>query len=824
MATASPTNQKQSLTLSITGMHCASCVSRIESAVNSLPGVAATVNLATERAEVRFDPALAAEADILKKVEAAGYKADVIHRPATVAGAAAQTAQAELDIAGMHCASCVVRIEDALRKLEGVSSATVNLATEWASVAFDPRRISQEKLMEAVHGAGYEVAAIRQLAAPSAAAKPATAAPVESLADRRTRELRRLGRTLLWAAALSFPVAVLNMWMPHWPGLGWWLLGLSLPVWLIAGAEFHSGAVRAARSGSATMDTLVSLGTTAAYLYSTWAVVSGAGSHLWYFDTAVVIIVLILLGRTLETRAKSRASEAIQHLLRLQPSVARVVRDGAEVEIPVAEIRAGDSLVIRPGEKIPADAAVLEGHSAVDESMLTGESLPVEKKPGDTLTGGTLNHDGLLRARATRVGEDTTLAQMVRLVEQAQGSKAPIQRLADRVSAVFVPAVIVIALLTLAGWSFLSDAGFAQALQHAVAVLIVACPCAMGLATPTAILVGTGKGAEGGMIVKSGEALEGAGRLNTVVLDKTGTLTRGRPEVTDVTPLEPQWTPEDVLGLAAVVEADSEHPLGKAVVRHAAEKSVAGSAFVMGFRAIPGKGLEANTSRGKILIGKSALMTENGVDLAAAQETLDRFEAEGKTVMLMAIGRFLVGAIALADRLKPEAPEAVAQLKKSGLDVWLLTGDNRRTAETIARAAGIEHVRAEVLPGEKSRVIAELQQQGKVVAMVGDGINDAPALAQADLGIAIGSGAEVAIEAADVTLVGGDLRAVPRVIALSRRTVRIIRQNLFWAFAYNVLLIPLAVAGLLNPMLAAGAMAFSSVSVVTNSLRLRRES
>ncbi|MBI3404153.1 MAG: copper-translocating P-type ATPase [Acidobacteria bacterium] len=728
----------------------------------------------------------------------------------------------ELEITGMHCASCVSHIESALQRVDGVGKVSVNLATEKAQVVADPVRATPERLIAAVRAAGYNA---KMAAAVSSSAAGTTRAQ-SSLETRREQELLLLRRKLIFAAALSVPVIVLNMWMPPWSALGWILVVLTFPVWAIAGWEFHRGAMRALLSGTATMDTLVSLGTTAAFIFSAHGVASGAGMQTWYFDTAATIITLILLGRYFELRAKSRASDAIGRLLRLQPQTARVERLGKEVEVAISEVRVEDVLLIRPGERIATDSVVVEGNSAVDESMLTGESIPVEKKPGDALTGATVNQNGLLRARAVRVGADTTLAQMVRMVEQAQGSKAPIQRLADRISAVFVPVVIGVAALTLGGWALLSEVGFGVALQHAIAVLIVACPCAMGLATPTAIMVGTGKGAENGMLVRNGEALEAAGRLNTIVFDKTGTITKGLPELTDIVLLNASITgcstENELLALAAAIEIGSEHSLGKAIVRAAQARGLKANLAVMATRAIPGKGIEAGTNKGKVVIGTADLLEENGVEISAARVNLSRIQQDGKTVMLVGIGGKLAGLIGLADQPRPEAHAAIQNLKSDGLDVWLLTGDNQRTAEAVAKSIGITNLRAQVLPGEKSVAVKALQSEGKVVAMVGDGINDAPALAQADLGIALGSGTDVAIEAAGITIVGSDLRAVPRVIALARRTVRIIRQNLFWAFAYNVLLIPLAVAGKLNPMLAAGAMAFSSVSVVMNSLRLRR--
>ncbi len=737
-----------------------------------------------------------------------------------------------LDITGMHCASCVARIETALKQVPGVQEASVNLATERATVAFDPAAAPREKLLEAVAAAGYE-ARVSERA-------PALSAPAE-----RDRAQAQLRRRLLLGLLLTAPVSVLSMAFGDFPGRSPLLLLLTLPVWLYCGWPFHAGALKNLRHRAANMDTLVSLGTTAAFFYSIAASFVLGRAEEVYYDTTAVIITLILLGRYLEQRARARTGEAIRRLLELQPQTARVVRNGAEVEVAIGEVAAGDMVVVRPGERLPVDGEVLEGASAVDESMLTGESLPVDKKPGDLVTGATLNAHGALRYRATRVGQDTTLAQIVRLVEQAQGSKAPIQRLADRVAGGFVPVVIVIALVTFGGWMLLGAGGLAAALIHAVAVLVIACPCAMGLATPTAIMVATGKGAESGMLIKGGESLEKACQLTTIVLDKTGTLTRGRPEVTDIVPLG--ISEEELLRLAAAVEAHSEHPLGRAVVRAAEQRLEraagvgqlnvlqAGKAPVpqtgrpwlplsSEFTALPGFGARASVNGHAVVVGTRELLRREGADPTPLEERLKALEDQGKTALLVAQDARAMGILAVADTLQPEAPEAVAALKALGLEVLMITGDNRRTALAIARQAGIgeAQVLAEVLPQDKARRVEELQRQGKVVAMVGDGINDAPALAQADIGMAMGTGTDVAIEAADVTLVGGDLRAIVRAIQLSRRTVRTIQQNLFWAFVYNVIGIPLAALGYLNPMVAAAAMALSSVSVVTNSLRLRR--
>jgi Cu+-exporting ATPase len=597
------------------------------------------------------------------------------------------------------------------------------------------------------------------------------------------------------------------------------LLVLTLPVWAYAGRRFHWGALRQARHFSANMDTLVSLGTTAAFVWSVAALLAGKSDQV-YFDSAAVIVMLILVGKVLENRAKRRASAAIQALMDLQPPTARVQRDGTILELPVAEVRVGDVVVVRPGEKIPVDGTVLEGATGVNESLLTGESLPVEKQPGSEVIGGTINGTGAIRYRATRVGGDTTLAEIVRIVEAAQGSKAPMQRLADQVAGVFVPIVMGIAVVTFGLHWWLAH-NLAAAVINAVAVLVIACPCAMGLATPTAIMVGTGKGAEEGVLIRGGDSLEKVRHLKTVIFDKTGTLTCGQPEVVDIVPLAGA-NPAELLAVAAAVEQSSEHPLGEAIVRAATQRQVAPPQGLSDFAYTPGRGIRARFAKEAVLLGNRRLMEESGVVLGEAEQALAALESEGKTTVLVARGNRLVGVLGIADPAKAEAAHVVEALHELGLRVMMLTGDTRPTAEAIARAVGIDEVIAEVLPQEKLEAIARLQKRGQVVAMVGDGVNDAPALAQADLGIALGSGSAVALESADIALPGDDLRGVVRAIQLSRRTVRIIKQNLFWAFIYNIVAIPVAALGWLNPMIAAAAMAFSSVFVVTNSLRLRR--
>ena len=737
--------------------------------------------------------------------------------------------QLTLPVRGMHCAACVGKVESALAGVPGVETASVNLATERATVAFDPARADVGTLQAAVAAAGNELA---EAPTPRGGEAEAREQAVREL------EQRRLGRRWRLGALLSVPLLVGGMpdffpWAPAWLRDPWVQLGLSTPVQLWVGATFHAGFLRDLRHRTASMDTLVSLGTSAAYVFSValtlWPHVFHAAGAMPYYETAAVVITLVLLGRWLEARARGRTSEAIRRLVSLAPRTARVLRDGVEIDVPTAAVEVGDLVRIRPGERLPVDGVVVEGGSTVDESMLTGESMPVDKAPGAVVSGGTVNGTGGFVFRATRVGSETTLARIVALVEEAQGSRAPIQRLADRVAAVFVPVVLVIAALTFAGWWLAGPApALVHAITNAVAVLVIACPCAMGLATPTAIMVATGRGAEHGVLIRSAAALERLSAATIAVFDKTGTLTRGRPVVTDVVVAGPGVAETEVLALAAAAEQGSEHPLGAAIVTRAKEQGLALPA-VGEFQTVPGQGVDALAPDGRVLVGNHALMQARGLEVESLASRAAALAAEGKTVVYVAFAGQALGLVAVADVLKPDAAAAVAMLHQRGLEVVMLTGDQRLTALAIARQVGIERVVAEVQPAAKSREVSLLQGDGDVVVMVGDGINDAPALAQADVGIAMGSGTDVAIEAADVTLMRSEVVGVALALDLSRRTIRIVKQNLGWAFGYNVVLIPVAagvlypLAGvLLSPMLAGAAMAFSSVSVVANSLRLRR--
>ncbi|OLC00807.1 MAG: copper-translocating P-type ATPase [Candidatus Rokubacteria bacterium 13_1_40CM_68_15] len=732
-----------------------------------------------------------------------------------------------LPVRGMHCAACVGNVERALTSVPGVDEATVNLATEKATIAFDPTRTDVHALQDAVARAGY------QLVEPRAAAALTPDREQAARAD----EQRRARLKFVVGAILSVPIVVGSMvemfpWAPAWLRNPWLLWALATPVQFWVGSEFHAGFLRDLRHRTASMSTLVSIGTNAAYVFSLavtlWPHVFMPAGAMTYYETGAVVITLVVLGRWLEARARGRTSEAIRRLVSLAPRTARVVRDGRELDVPTAEVSVGDLVRIRPGERIPVDGAVVEGASTVDESMLTGESLPVEKTAESRVVAGAVNHTGTLLFRATHVGSETTLARIVRLVEEAQGSRAPIQRLADRVAAVFVPVVLVIAGATFLAWLvFGPEPRFPLALTTAVAVLVIACPCAMGLATPTAIMVGTGKGAEHGILIKSAIALEVLHRVDTIVFDKTGTLTVGRPEVTDVVTIA-GVSEDDALALAAGAEQASEHPLGEAIVRLAKERGLA-LPPVGEFTAVPGQGIDAMAPDGRILLGNLTMMNARGIAVSMLADRASALQAQGKTVVYLAFAGRLLAVIAAADVLKPDAAVTIRRQREMGLAVVMLTGDNRRTAEAIARQAGIERVLAEVLPEDKAAQIKRLQGEGHRVAMVGDGINDAPALTQADVGIVMGSGTDVAIEAADVTLMRSDLAAVVVALELSRRTIQIVKQNLGWAFGYNVLLIPVAagvlypLAGvLLSPILAGAAMAFSSVSVVTSSLRLKR--
>jgi Cu+-exporting ATPase len=732
-------------------------------------------------------------------------------------------------VRGMHCAACVGKVERALTSVPGVDQASVNLATEQATVSFDPARTSVDALQAAVAAAGYELA------------EPRTggAGPVDDAEQSaREAEQRSQRNRLLVGAVLSAPVLVGGMahllpWVPAVLQNLWVQLVLTTPVQFWVGWQFHRGFLHDLRYRNASMSTLVSVGTSAAYLFSVavtlWPHAFPHHGAMTYFDVSAVVITLVVLGRWLEARARGRTSEAIRRLVSLAPRTARIVRNGADVDVPTDDVQVGDFVRIRPGERVPVDGVVTEGASTIDESMLTGESLPVDKTLDSKVLAGTVNRTGSFVFRAARVGSETALARIVKLVADAQGSRAPIQRLADRVAAVFVPIVLGLATLTfLAWWVFGPAPSALYALTNAVAVLVIACPCAMGLATPTAIMVATGRGAELGILVKSATALELLDRVNTIVFDKTGTLTVGRLVVTDViTAAGGELGEDEILALAAAAEQGSEHPVGEAIVARAKERGLA-LPPISEFTTAPGQGIDAMAPDGRVLLGNRALMDARGIDVEALSSRARALAGEGKTVVYLALAGRALGVIAVADVLKPEAPEAVAALVRRGIDVMMLTGDARPTAEAIAAGAGIKRVLAEVLPEDKAREIAALQAEGRRVAMAGDGINDAPALARAEVGIAMGSGTDVAIEAADVTLVRGDLRGVVAAVDLSRRTIRIIKQNLIWAFGYNVVLIPVAAGALypiwgvlLSPILAGAAMAFSSVSVVTNSLRLK---
>jgi len=804
----------------ITGMTCTTCAATIEKGLAETPGVEqANVNFASEKASIEYDPTKINLAKIKNTISQLGY------------GAA--TKKSIFPVGGMTCASCVARVEEALSSVTGVVSANVNLASEKATVEYIEGADIAD-LRRAVKNAGYELGSETE-----------TLGDVTAAAQ---RELRGVRNRLIFAAILALSIMVL-MWAPSFIGKPYLLWVLATPVQFWAGWRFYRGAWGALRHKTADMNTLIAVGTSAAYLYSMVAVLfpglfaaGGLEPHL-YFDTSAMIIALILLGRFLEARARGQTSEAIKKLIGMQPKTALVIRDGKEMEIPVDDVQGGDLILVRPGERVPVDGIVHQGYSSIDESMITGESIPVEKKIGDEVIGATINKTGSFQFEATKVGKDTTLAQIIRMVEEAQGSKAPIQRLADVIASYFVPIVIGIAIITFIIWYFMGPApALTFALLNFVAVLIIACPCALGLATPTAIMVGTGKGAEHGILIRSAEALERSHQINAVLLDKTGTLTQGKPEVTDII-AAPSSFQEEVLRLAASAERGSEHPLGEAIVRAASEKKLELSP-ASDFNAIPGHGVEALVEGKKLVLGNLRLMSEKSFSLNGLGEEAERLWAKGKTVMFLSIDSQIAGIIALADTLKPSAKAAVDALHNIGIEVVMLTGDNRRTAEAIAQEVGIDRVLAEVLPERKAQEVKKLQEEGKVVAMVGDGINDAPALAQADVGIAIGTGTDVAMETGDITLIRGDLGEIVTAISLSKRTMRTIKQNLFWAFAYNTALIPVAAGvlyfafgntgvpsglhfilgnyGFLNPILAAAAMAASSITVVSNSLRLRR--
>ena len=822
--TANAAHTQERLILPVTGMTCAACVSHVSHALQDVPGVAdVSVSLASEKATLALDNGNLPVAALTHALQDAGY------------GVATQ--KTTLAIGGMTCAACVSHIERALAEVPGVVATSVNLATERAAVEHIPGIAAIADMRRAIEDAGYSLIG----ALDDADEDPATPRDIRILRRKLIASLAVAALTM----ALMFTPAVHNA-LPF--SLDYILLILATPVQFWAGRQFYIGAWGALKRRSSNMNTLIAVGTSVAYLYSAAATLFAAtpfftaAGAATFFDTSTAIIALVLLGKYLEARAKQRASRAITALMGLQPKTARAIRNGQETEVPIDDLQVGDEIIVRPGERIAVDGEVVDGYSAVDESMLTGESVPVEKSPGSAVYGATINSTGSFTFRAQKVGRDTMLAQIVRLVEDAQASKAPVQRLADVVSAYFVPAVIGVAALTFAFWlAFGPQPSYIHATLTAVAVLIIACPCALGLATPAAIMVGTGKGAELGVLIRNAETLERAHKIQTLVLDKTGTLTLGKPTVVSI--VSHDIRPDELLRLAASAEQGSEHPLGKALAAAAAAKSIPLERTEC-FQALPGFGVSAIVSGRRVLLGNLALMRRESVPLDAYESAAQTMASEGGTPVFVAIDGKPMGVIAIADALRPEAKAAVAQIKQAGIDVVMLTGDNRRTADAVARQVGIDRVVADVLPADKAAHISALQREGKVVGMVGDGINDTPSLAQADVGFAIGAGSDVALEAADITLVSSNLRAVADAVRLSKATMRAIRQNLFWAFAYNVALIPIAAGalypifagngvpdaltpalgehGFLNPILAAAAMAISSVTVLMNSLRLRR--
>ena len=796
-------------TLKISGMSCAACSARIEKGLNRLEGVKqAAVNFAIEKAVVEFDDTVVNAEKFDEVVTKLGYE--------IIKEKAASESKIDLKLKGMTCAACAARIEKKLNKLEGVQKAAINFATEKATVEYDSSRVKVSDMVKAVEALGYN-------------AQRAEEASPDREKEQREKEIRRLRTELIISAVLSSPLIMAMLLTLVQIDLAflhneYFQLIIATPIQFIIGFRFYKHAFYALRAKSANMDVLIAMGTSAAYFFSIYnaffqPMKEGVLMKDLYFEAAAVIITLILLGKYLEAVAKGKTSEAIKKLMGLQAKTARVIRNGAEEDIPIEDVEVGDVVVVRPGEKVPVDGKMIEGNSSLDESMLTGESLPVEKKAGDYVIGATINKFGTFKFEATKIGKDTALSQIIKMVEDAQGSKAPIQKIADQVSGIFVPVVIGIAVLTFLIW-YLAIGNFTMGIVSAVAILVIACPCALGLATPTAIMVGTGKGAENGILFKGGEHLEIAYKVNAVVLDKTGTITKGKPDVTDVTTLG-QLSSSEVLRLAAIAEKNSEHPLGAAIYEKG-KKDFGNLPDPDEFEAIPGRGIMAAVDGKVLYIGTRKLMLEKGVNIGDLEASISRLEDDGKTAMLLAVNNVMEAIIAVADTLKESSGEAIEELQKMGIEVYMITGDNIRTARAIAKQAGITNVLAEVLPENKAEEVEKLKKQGKIVAMVGDGINDAPALATADIGMAIGTGTDVAIEAADITLMRGDLRTIPAAIRLSRKTMRKIKQNLFWAFIYNIIGIPIAALGLLNPIIAGGAMAFSSVSVVTNSLSLKR--
>ncbi len=793
----------------ISGMSCAACAARIEKGLNRIEGIKqANVNFAVEKATVEYEDTQIDSSKIIEIVKKLGY--DVLQE------APKDQAKVEFKISGMTCAACSGKIEKRLGRMEGVSMAAVNLATEKAAVEFDASVAKVLDIINVIENLGYKAEKVEDVSEDIDKAQ-------------REKEIKKLRTELIASAVLSSPLIlamILSLLKIDVAFLHneYFQLIIATPVQFIIGFRFYKNAYHALKAKSANMDVLIAMGTSAAYffsIYNAFLVPAEPGVMMkeLYFEAGAVIITLILLGKYFEAVAKGKTSEAIKKLMGLQAKTARVIINGIEKDIPIEEVEVGHIVVVRPGEKIPVDGKILEGNSSIDESMLTGESLPVEKKMGDTVIGATINKFGTFKFEATKIGKDTVLSQIIKMVEDAQGSKAPIQKIADQVSGIFVPVVIGIALVTFLIW-YLAAGDLTGAIVSAVSVLVIACPCALGLATPTAIMVGTGKGAENGILIKGGEHLERAYKLNSIVLDKTGTITKGKPKVTDMISLN-KLDGDELLKLAAISEKNSEHPLGVAIY----EKGKADCGNIPDpdvFEAIPGRGIKAVVGDKEIFIGTRKLLKEKGIDTENIESTIAALEDEGKTAMLMAVNDKAEAVLAVADTVKENSGEAIEELLKMGIEVFMITGDNKRTAAAIAKQVGITNVLAEVLPENKAEEVEKLKKKGRIVGMVGDGINDAPALATADIGLAIGTGTDVAIAAADITLMSGDLRTIPIAIKLSKKTMQKIKQNLFWAFIYNIIGIPFAALGLLSPIIAGGAMAFSSVSVVTNSLSLKR--
>ncbi|MDP1419092.1 heavy metal translocating P-type ATPase [Peribacillus simplex] len=800
-------SDKKETTLQIAGMTCAACAVRIEKGLKKIDGVEdASVNFALEKSKVTFDPSKSNVNQLKDKVESLGYKV--------------VSEKAEFDISGMTCAACANRIEKRLNKLDGVQNATVNFALESALVEYNPDEVSVPDMKGAIKKLGYRLEQKQETTGEKV--------------DHRQKEIEKQTGKFIFSSILSIPLlwAMVShfeftsfIWLPEMFMNPWVQLALATPVQFLVGGQFYVGAYKALRNKSANMDVLVALGTSAAYFYSIYLSILSIGSdeHMveLYFETSAVLITLIILGKLFEAKAKGRSSEAIKKLMGLQAKTATVLRDGQEMNLPIEDVMAGDIVYVKPGEKVPVDGEIFEGRSALDESMITGESIPVDKTVGDLVIGSTINKNGFLKVKATKVGKETALAQIIKVVEEAQGSKAPIQRLADVISGIFVPIVVGIAIITFLVWYFFVSPGeFAVALEKLIAVLVIACPCALGLATPTSIMAGSGRAAEYGILFKGGEHLETTHRLDTVILDKTGTVTNGKPTLTDVI-LSNGFEEKGFLKLVGAAERSSEHPLAEAIVEGIKEKGIElGSSEH--FEAIPGFGIESIVETKSLLIGTRRLMEKNNIDVGNILPKMENLEKQGKTAMLVSIDHQFAGVIAVADTIKDTSQKAIERLKNMGLEIVMITGDNKQTAQAIANEVGIDHVIAEVLPEGKAEEVKKLQKDGKIVAMVGDGINDAPALATADIGMAIGTGTDVAMEAADITLIRGDLNSIADAIFMSKMTIRNIKQNLFWAFAYNAIGVPIAALGFLAPWLAGVAMAFSSVSVVLNALRLQR--